>query len=114
MSLLDIDFTGGSSVAFSLNEPVTLTQVRNVLADAKLDNQPLSEKNLLVVERGRTHTEYTVVTSEQSVDAVKAVIANEFGNKLKKYSLEYRDLKAVKAPDFTGVEAKVIVNSGPQ
>jgi SecD/SecF fusion protein len=112
MSLLDIDFTGGSSVAFSLNEPVTLTQVRNVLADAKLDDQPLSEKNLLVVERGATQTEYTVVTSEQSVDAVKDVIKQQFGDKLKKYSFEYRDLKAVKDADFSGIEAKVIVNSG--
>ena len=80
-SLLDIDFTGGSSVAFTLNQPVDLTNVRNTLAKTEL-----GDKNLLVVERGTTNTEYTIDTSEQSVENVKQVISKEFGNKLKKYT----------------------------
>lgn len=107
-NLLDIDFTGGSSVAFTLNKPVSLPKVRDALANTELGN-----KNLLVVERGGTGKEYTVDTSEQSVDAVKNVISKEFGNKLKTYSFEYRDLKTVKDADFSGVEAKLLINSGP-
>lgn len=109
--LLDIDFTGGSSVAFSLNEPVTLAQVRNVLSQAKLGDKRLEELNLLVVERGTSNTEYTVDTSEQSVEAVEEVLQKEFGNKLKKYTFEYRDLKTVKEGDFAGIEAKLLINS---
>jgi SecD/SecF fusion protein len=107
-SLLDIDFTGGSSVAFTLNEPVPLGQVRNTLAKTAM-----GDKNLLVVERGVTNTEYTVDTSEQSVDTVKQLISNEFGNKLKKYTFEYRDLKPVKEGDFAGVEATLLINADP-
>ncbi len=106
--LLDIDFTGGSSVAFTLKQPMSLGQVRNALAQTDL-----GDKNLLVVERGTAQTAYTLDTSEQSVDAVKAVIGKEFGNKLKKYSFEYRDLKPIKEGEFTGVEAKLLINSGP-
>ncbi|HVT27887.1 MAG TPA: protein translocase subunit SecD [Lacipirellulaceae bacterium] len=107
-NLLDIDFTGGSSVAFTLNEPVSLATVRNDLAKTNL-----GDKNLLVVERGTTNTEYTVDTSEQSVDAVKDVISKEFGNKLRKFSFEYRNLRTVKEPNFEGVEADLYINSGP-
>ncbi len=107
-TLLDIDFTGGSSVTFTLNEPVDLGQVRDTLA--KTD---LGEKNLLVVERGTKNMEYTIDTSEQSVDAVKQVIGNEFGDKLKKYTFEYTDIKPVKNGDFAGIEAKLLINADP-
>src|SRR5262249_27646388 len=104
-NLLDIDFTGGSSVSFTLNQPVSLGDVRNLLA--KTD---LGEKNLLVVERGVTNKEYTIDTSEQSVDAVKGIISGAFGDKLRKYTFEYSDIKPVKEGDFTGVEAKLRIN----
>jgi SecD/SecF fusion protein len=107
--LLDIDFTGGSSVAFSLREPVPLSQVRTAL-----DKTELGEKNLLVVERGITSTEFTVDSSEQSVDAVEEVIKQQFGNKLKNYSFEYRDLRPVKEADFTGIEAKLLINANQE
>jgi SecD/SecF fusion protein len=107
-SLLDIDFTGGSSVSFSLNTPIDLTNVRNTLAKTEL-----GDKNLLVVERGETNTEYTIDTSEQSVDSVEKVIGDSFGDKLKKYTFEYTDIKPVKDGDFTGVEAKLLINADP-
>jgi SecD/SecF fusion protein len=107
-NLLDIDFTGGSSVAFTLNEPVKLSDVRDLLGKTDLGG-----KNLLVVERGITNTEYTVDTSEQSVENVKQTISNEFGNKLKKYTFEYTDIKPIKEGDFTGVEAKLHINADP-
>jgi SecD/SecF fusion protein len=107
--LFDIDFTGGSSVTFTLNDKdkTTLGAVRNALVETEL-----ADKNLLVVERGKTGTSFTVDTSEQSVDDVKTVIGKVFGEKLKKYSLEIGDLKAVSDANFTGTEASVRVNAG--
>ena len=54
--LLDIDFTGGSSVAFTLNDAnkMSLGEVRDALLKTEL-----GEKNLLVVERGMTNTSYS-------------------------------------------------------
>jgi SecD/SecF fusion protein len=108
INLLDIDFTGGSSVAFTLNEPVPLPEVRKALAQTELE-----EKNLLVVARGTASTEYTVDTSEESVEKVKQVIGHEFGDKLKDFRFEYKDLKPIKEGEFTGIEAKLLINSGP-
>src|SRR4029077_4196400 len=50
-NLLDIDFTGGSSVSFSLNQPVDYKNVANTLSKTEL-----ADKNLLLVERGKTST----------------------------------------------------------
>jgi SecD/SecF fusion protein len=109
--LLDIDFTGGSSVTFTLNDKdkMSLADVRNVLV--KTD---LADKNLLIVGRGDKNTGYTVDTSEQEVDKVKGAIVKEFGDKLKRYSLEFQGLKPVADADFTGTEAKLLVNAGPE
>ena len=108
--LFDIDFTGGSSVTFSLNDKdaMSLAEVRDSLAKTEL-----VEKNLLIVELGNTGTTFTVDTSEQSVDDVKKVVSNQFGEKLKKYSVEIKDIKPVAEPNLTGAEATIIVNAGP-
>ena len=105
-SLLDIDFTGGSSVSFTLNEPLELAKVRATLGESILE-----DRNLLVVERGVAGTDFTVDTSEQSVDVVKGVISEKFGNKLRKYTFEFTDLKPVEEGDFKGIEAKLVINA---
>jgi SecD/SecF fusion protein len=108
--LFDIDFTGGSSVAFTLNEAdkMQLADVRKILLQTDL-----ADKNLLIVERGKSHTGYQIDTSEQSVEAVKAVLSKEFGDKLKKYSLEFTDVKPFSEGGVTGTEAKLLINQGP-
>ena len=88
--------------------PLISRNVRNTLAKTEL-----GDKNLLVVERGMTNTEYTIDTSEQSVDNVKKVISDSFGDKLKKYTFEYTDIKPIKEGDFTGIEAKLLINADP-
>ncbi len=109
--LLDIDFTGGSSVTFTLNDKdrMSLAQVRDTLVKTEL-----VDKNLLIVELGQTGTAFTVDTSEQSVDNVKDILIKEFGPKLKKYSFQFKDLKPVTEPGFIGTEATLVVNSGPE
>lgn len=109
-SLLDIDFTGGSSVTFTLNDKdrMSLGDLRNTL-----EHTPLAAKNLVIVERGENGTAFTLDTSEQSVAAVKDVIVKEFGPKLKKYSLQFSDVKQA-ADANAGTEAKLAVNAGPE
>jgi SecD/SecF fusion protein len=107
--LLDIDFTGGSSVTFTLNEQdrMSLAEVRDAL-----DKTELADKNLLIVELGGEGTAFTLDTSEQSVDTVKDVVIKQFGQKLKKYSLAFSDVKPATVADVNGSEAKVVVNAG--
>jgi SecD/SecF fusion protein len=108
--LLDIDFTGGTSVTFTLKpaERMPIDEVR-----AALSKSELADKNLLIVERGRTNTRYQLDAREQSVEKVKQVITQAFGDKLMTYSLNFTDLKPYTEGAFTGVEAKLAVNSGP-
>ena len=108
--LLDIDFTGGTSVAFILKESsaMPIADVR-----AAFDETELADKNLLIVERGNTNTRYQIDTSEQSVENVKSVIQQVFGTKLMTYALEFRDLKPYTEGTFTGTEATLVINSGP-
>ncbi len=105
--LLDIDFTGGSSVTFTLSEPMPISKVQ-----AALDDTKLSDKNLLVVARGTSDTRYTVDTSERSVEDVKAVLAKTFGDNLMRNSLEFSDVKRYAEGGFTGSEAKLVINRG--
>jgi SecD/SecF fusion protein len=107
--LLDIDFTGGSSVSFILNESAKMP-----IADvrAAFEGTDLADKNLLIVERGTTNTRYQIDTSEQSVDNVKDIIRQTFGPKLMTYSIEFRDLKPYTEGGFTGSEATLLINAG--
>jgi len=106
--LLDIDFTGGSSVTFMLREPMPIGEVR-----ASLSETELGDKNLLIVRRGQGDTRYQLDTSEQSVDNVKQVTTAALGDRLMRYSLEFKDLKSFDEGGFDGVEATLLVNSGP-
>jgi SecD/SecF fusion protein len=107
--LLDIDFTGGSSVTFMLKESAAMpiSDVRAALSETEL-----AGKNLLIVERGRSHTRYQIDTSEQSVEKVKDIISKTFGDKLMTYSIEINDVKPFTEGQFSGVEATLIVNKG--
>jgi SecD/SecF fusion protein len=106
--LFDIDFTGGTSVTFTLTESTPIAKVND-----QLQQSPLADKNLLVVARGTTATRYTVDSSEQSVDAVKDILVDTFQDNLMRHSLEFRDLKPFTEGEFSGSEATLLVNAGP-
>lgn len=110
-TLLDIDFTGGSSVTFTLRESdkMPLPEVRAAILDT-----PIGKKNLVVVERGTTNTAYTIDTSEQSVDEVKRIVSEKLGDKLMKFSIDVGPLKPFTEGDFTGIESTVSVNKGSE
>jgi len=69
---------------------------------------------LLIVRRGEGNTRYQLDTSEQSVENVKQVVSEVFGDRLMTFSLEFSDLRTSEEGDFTGVEATLLVNSGPR
>ncbi len=108
--LFDIDFTGGTSVTFSLksSDKMPITEVRDALVGTEL-----KDKNLLVVERGETNTRYSIDTSDQSVENVQQIVKQTFGDKLMTYAVEVKDLKPFAEGEFSGTEATVSVNDGP-
>jgi len=106
--LLDIDFTGGSSVTMTLNTPMTQAEVHDAMAETDL-----GKMNLVVVERGTDGKQFTVDASEQSVDKVKGIISEKLGDRLMRYSVGVSPLTPYQEGDFKGVEAVVTVNSGP-
>ena len=80
--LLNIDFTGGTSVTMVLEEPQDLSDVR-----AKLEETELVDKNMLVVARGETGARYTINSSVEEVVDAEAIIAKAFEGKLQQYDM---------------------------
>lgn len=109
-SLLDIDFTGGSSVTFVMNpdNKMSISDVRS-----ELEGTDLATRNLLVVERGTSGTRFSVDTSEQSVDNVKQVVLDTFDDKLQMYTVEVGEVTPFTEGTFTGMQAPLKVNDGP-
>jgi SecD/SecF fusion protein len=109
--MLDIDFTGGSSVTFALNESdkMPIAEVRDVLEDSEL-----ADKNLLIVELGKTNTRYSIDTNVPSVAEVQKILNEEFGDKLRTYSFEFSDVKPYTEGEYTGADAKLRINDSPE
>jgi SecD/SecF fusion protein len=105
-NLLNIDFTGGTSVTMELKDEdaMTIAEVRDILAESEL-----ADKNLLVVARdqeGESTTTYKIDTSVQdevdengvpttdAVETVEGILAESFAGKLKTYSLKSDGVEA--------------------
>ena len=108
--LLDIDFTGGSSVTFTLKDAdkMPIAEVRDAL-----EKTELADKNLL-----DRRTRETAIRATRSIPASNRSTKSRrsspktFGDKLMTYSLEFSDLKPFTEGEFTGTEAKLSVNAG--
>ena len=91
--LLNIDFTGGSSVQMVLKEDqkMAFSEVKDLL-----DQQPeLAEKNLSLVEVEKSNTRYTVSCVEQNVTRLQEILAETFGESLETYRIETSDIQAL-------------------
>ncbi|HMP04895.1 MAG TPA: protein translocase subunit SecD, partial [Lacipirellulaceae bacterium] len=90
--LLDIDFTGGSSVQFVLEEgqAMPFAEVMEVLKSTDL-----AEKNLSLVRVGLDDRHYTVSTVNDDIGAVESILADAFRGKLERYDVEIVDLQAI-------------------
>ncbi|MEO0531176.1 MAG: protein translocase subunit SecF, partial [Planctomycetota bacterium] len=90
-NLLNIDFTGGSSVTMVLEEGAAkpIADIEAALQDS------LGDKNLVVVGRGDSlddesvvNTRYTISSNVDSVEEVESLLAETFSGDLKTYELE--------------------------
>jgi len=86
--LLNIDFTGGSSVTMVFNDgqEMEFGDVKELL-ETKTD---LADKNLSLVEVGERGSgkQYTVSCVEQDVEAVQQILHETFGERLKTYQVQ--------------------------
>ena len=90
--LLNIDFTGGSSVTMVLKEDQSMpfSEVKEML-----DATELAEQNLSLVEVGDTQTRYTVSCVNSDVEAVQSLLHKTFGDRLKTYDIEIEDINSL-------------------
>ncbi len=95
--LLNIDFTGGSSVTMVFNEgqEMEYAEVKQVLEE----KTELADQNLSLVEVGERGTgkQYTVSCVEQDVEAVQAILYEAFGERLKTYHVEVAKMSPLSA-----------------
>lgn len=96
--LLNIDFTGGSSVTMVLKDDhkMTFAEVKKKLVETELAN-----KNLSLVEVGETGTRYTISSVEQDVHAVQKILHTTFGDALQTHQVVLEDLHALAGPTET-------------
>ena len=89
--LLDIDFTGGSSVhlLFAEDQPHGIAQVREAVK-----NLP----DVAVSSVGENNLEYKVDTSDRDIKHVQVVLQQEFGHAMKTYTMTYGSLAATETP----------------
>ncbi len=92
--MLNIDFTGGSSVTMVLNDdqPMPYAEVKK-----RLDGTELVDKNLSLVEVGETDTSYTVSSVEQDIHSVQQILQETFGDQMKTHQVELEALVALPA-----------------
>lgn len=93
--LLNIDFTGGSSVTmvFEKGQEMEYDDVKKII-----EEQPeFTDKNLSLVEVGErgTGVQYTVSSVEQDINAVQQILHKVFGEKLKTYKVETSEVIAL-------------------
>jgi SecD/SecF fusion protein len=105
--LLDIDFRGGSSVIFSF-DPESATPIAEVRRT--LVATDIGQRNLTVVQHGANQTTYGVDSSIESVDTVKELLVDTFGDRLKTYAVEIGELTPYQEGEFSGIEAKLVFN----
>jgi SecD/SecF fusion protein len=92
--LLDIDFTGGSSVTVLLRDDQKMTFAE---VDELLRRTELGEANLSLVAVGDTDTRYTITTINDDVEQVEVILQKAFGDKLERYHVEVDNVKPIPA-----------------
>lgn len=93
--LLNIDFTGGSSVTmvFKDGQEMPFTEVKQQL----VSETDLGDKNLSLVEVGERGSgkQYTVSCVEQDVEAVQQTLKEAFGDRLKTYQVQSSEITSL-------------------
>ncbi len=108
--LLDIDFTGGTSVTQVLVDGAKMDTAEVRAAIEKTD---LADKNLSVNERGTTGNRFTIRSSVEEVGVVKQVLRETFGDQLLKNALQFGEVQPFSDNGFEGTEVQLTFNEGP-
>jgi SecD/SecF fusion protein len=90
--ILNIDFTGGTSVTFQLQEPVAADQLRDVTRDILVkdsEDKPV-QSTLVRVEKQPLDTVYTLVTSINDVDFLSQQLIDGFARNNSANLVTYR------------------------
>ncbi len=115
-NLLNIDFTGGSSVTMVLDEGAAMPydEVRSALVDAQVDEETtLGDSNLTVVERGETNTRYTINSNVDNVEQVESLLSETFAGKMKTYEVDLGNAEAYEETQgSTGTLLPLAFNQG--
>jgi SecD/SecF fusion protein len=117
VNLLDIDFTGGSSVTMVLERDAAMP-----IAEVTAALEPeLGDKNLLVVARNDADNDeqaaqnrYSVSSNIDDVEAVEALLVKLFGDKLQTYDVKLGEPESYEeAGGSTGTLLPLVFNEGP-
>ncbi|MCC6491718.1 MAG: hypothetical protein IT424_01715 [Pirellulales bacterium] len=108
--MLDIDFTGGSSITMVLREETPYADVYEALQQSELNDQNLSLVALdAAAGREVTGKRFTVTTINDDVVAVERIIAEALGDKLQTYRVDIQNVAPIPAgaasAGATGLEA---------
>lgn len=99
--ILDIDFTGGTSVqlAFAEDKPQEIAKVREAVADLP---------DVAVSAVGENDLDFKIDTSERDIKQVQTFLQEKFGDSLRTYHMEFADATTIEAPkpDEGAAEAK--------
>ena len=93
--LLNIDFTGGSSVTMVFKEDQTLPFAE---VKAMLESSELSDQNLTLVRLGESDepdTHYRVSCVNEDIEAVQSILQDKFGPRLKTYRIEFDAIESL-------------------
>jgi SecD/SecF fusion protein len=104
--LLDIDFTGGSSVQvqFKKDQPQDLAAVRKAVAELP---------DVAVSAVGTENREFKIDTSEGDVDVVSDTLKKAFGGALSTYSMSYDNVRPYVAATASESESPAVDASQP-
>lgn len=88
--LLDIDFTGGSSVEMVLKDDhkMNYVEVQNTISETPLAGSTL-------VEMDNSRKRYTITTINDNVVEVEKILTDAFKGKLETYHVEISDIQAI-------------------
>jgi SecD/SecF fusion protein len=101
--LLDIDFTGGSSVTIVFDDDQK-TPYNDVYET--LEKTPLGDANLSLVAVGDDETRYTVTTINDNVEDVEKILTDAFGDKLKTYRVDVEEVKPIDSSEQAAVSPR--------
>ncbi len=89
--ILDIDFTGGSSVQilFDKEKPHDIAYVRTAVADLR---------DVAVSSVGENNLEFKIDTSDQDIDQVQKFLQERFAGDLQTYKMTYGEVALIEKP----------------